>query len=41
VYRSLQFRERSQLFILAHDKTLSVAAMRVNDPDRSPLTTNR
>jgi len=36
VYRPLQFPKRSQLFIGAHDKTLSVA-MRVNNPDRSPF----
>jgi hypothetical protein len=35
----LQFTKRSQLFIGAHDETLSVA-MRVNDPDRALLTIN-
>jgi hypothetical protein len=32
-----QFHERSQHFIGAHDETLSVTAMRVNNPNRSPL----
>src|SRR6184192_357940 len=30
-----------QLFIRTHDESLSVAAMRVNNPDRSPLGINR
>jgi hypothetical protein len=30
----------SQLFICAHDEALSVVAMRVNNPDRSPLAIN-
>jgi len=34
VYRPLQFYERSQFFIGAHDATLSVA-MCVNNQDRS------
>jgi len=36
VNRPFQFHKRSQLFICAHDETVSVA-MRVNDPDRLPL----
>jgi hypothetical protein len=36
VYRPLQFDERSQYFIGAHDETLSVA-MRVHNPDCSSL----
>jgi hypothetical protein len=36
VYRPLQFHERSQLFVAAHDETLSVA-MRVHNPDRLPI----
>jgi predicted metalloprotease len=36
VYRPLQFHKRSQLFVRADDETLSVA-IRVNNPDRSPL----
>jgi hypothetical protein len=36
VYRPLQFHKCSQLFIGAHDETLSVA-MRVSNPDCSPF----
>jgi len=32
-----EFNKSSQLFIGAHDETLSVAAMRVNNPDCSPF----
>jgi hypothetical protein len=32
-----QFQKRSQLFVGVHNKALSVAAMRVSNPDRSPL----
>jgi hypothetical protein len=32
----LRFPKRSQLFIGPHNETLSVVAMRVCDPDRSP-----
>jgi hypothetical protein len=39
VYRSLQFDKRSQLFIGAHDETVSVE-MRVYNPDRSALGIN-
>jgi hypothetical protein len=31
----------SQLFIRTHNETLSVVAMRVSDPDRSPVGINR
>ena len=31
-----EFQKRSQLFIRVHNETLSVVAMRVNNPDRSP-----
>jgi hypothetical protein len=34
----LKFKKRSQLFIRTHNKTLPVAAMRINNPDRSPLS---
>jgi hypothetical protein len=34
--RRFQFKKRRQLFIRSHDETLSVAAMRVSNPDRSP-----
>jgi hypothetical protein len=37
VYRPLQFHKRSQLFIRPHNDALSVAAMRVNNPDCSPV----
>jgi len=40
VYRPLQFQKRSQLFIRTHNVTLSVAAMRVSNPDCSPLGIN-
>jgi hypothetical protein len=33
----LQFHKRRQLFIRTHDETLSVAAMRVSNPDCSPI----
>jgi hypothetical protein len=36
VYRPLQFRKRSQLFVGAHNETLSVS-MCINNPDRSPV----
>jgi hypothetical protein len=39
VYRPLQFQKRSQYFFDADDETLSVA-LRVHNPDRSPLRTN-
>jgi len=35
------FQKRSQLFIGAHNETLSVAAMRVSNPDCSPCRINR
>jgi hypothetical protein len=35
--RRFKFRKRSQLFIGAHDETLSIA-MRVSNPDCSPFT---
>jgi hypothetical protein len=34
---SLKFQKRSQYFIRVHNETFSVAAMRVSNPDRSPL----
>jgi hypothetical protein len=37
----IKFQKRRQLFIRAHNETLSVVAMRVNDPDRSPFGINR
>jgi hypothetical protein len=35
--RSFQFQKRSQFFIRVHNEPLSVAAMRVGNPDDSPL----
>jgi hypothetical protein len=35
--RRLQFQKRRQLFIRAHNETLPVAAMRVSNPDHSPV----
>jgi hypothetical protein len=39
--RRFQFNERRQLFIGSHNEPLSVAAMRVCNPDRSPAGINR
>ncbi len=41
VNRRFKFQKRSQLFIRAHNKTLSIVAMCVGDPDRSPVGINR
>jgi hypothetical protein len=38
--RRFEFYKRSQLFIRVHTETLSVAAMCVSNPDRSPLAIN-
>jgi len=35
--RRFQLQKCSQLFIRTHNETLSAAAMRVSNPDRSPL----
>jgi hypothetical protein len=35
--RQFEFNKRSQLFIRTHNETLSVAAMRVDNPDRSSV----
>jgi hypothetical protein len=37
VYRPFQFQKRSQQFVRADDKTPSVVAVRVNNPDRFAL----
>jgi hypothetical protein len=37
----LKFNENGQLFIRTHNETLSLAAMSVNNPDRSPVGINR
>jgi hypothetical protein len=39
--RRFKFNKRRQLFIRTHNETLSVAAMRVSNPDRSPVGINR
>jgi hypothetical protein len=39
--RKFQFQKRRQLFLGLHDVTLSIAAMRVSNPDRSPVGINR
>jgi hypothetical protein len=39
--RRFEFNKRAQLFIRSHNKTLSVAAMCVRNPDRSPVGINR
>jgi hypothetical protein len=36
-----QFHKRSQLLIRSHNETLPIVAMRVNNPDCSPLRINR
>jgi len=38
--RHFQFQKRSQLFIGTHNEPLSVVAVRVSNPDRSPLGIN-
>ena len=35
--RRFKFQKRSQFFIRTHDVTLTVAAMCISDPDRSPV----
>jgi hypothetical protein len=41
VHRRFQFHQRGQLFIRMHNETLSVVAMCVCNPDRSPVGINR
>jgi hypothetical protein len=41
IYRRFEFQKRSQYFIHTHNETLSVAAMRVRNEDRSPATIHR
>jgi len=36
-----EFDKSRQLFIGSHNETLSVVAMRVSNPDRSPAEINR
>jgi hypothetical protein len=39
--RHFEFQKRSRLFIRTHNETLSVAAVRVSNPDRSSVGINR
>jgi hypothetical protein len=39
--RPFEFEKRGQLFIRMHNETLSVAAMRVHNPDCPPVAINR
>jgi hypothetical protein len=39
--RRFKFQKRSQLFVCTHNETLSVAAMCIRNPHRSPLEINR
>jgi hypothetical protein len=39
--RRFKFEKSPQLFIRPHNETFSVAAMRINNPDRSPVGINR
>jgi hypothetical protein len=39
--REFKFQKRRQLFIRVHNETLSVIAVRVSNPDRSPTGINR
>jgi len=39
--RRVEFEKGGQLFIRTHNETLSVAAMRVNNPDCSPVGIDR
>jgi hypothetical protein len=36
-----KFNKRGQFFIRVHNETLSVVAVRVRNPDRSPVGINR
>jgi hypothetical protein len=39
--RRFEFEKRGQPFIGTHNETLSIAAVRVNNPDSLPLRVNR
>jgi hypothetical protein len=41
MYRPLQFDECSKHFVGKHNKAPSVVAVRVDNPDRSPVGINR
>jgi hypothetical protein len=40
-YRRFEFQKSRQLLIRVHNETLSVVAMCVGNPDRSPVGINR
>jgi len=40
VDRRFKFQKRSQLFIRSDNETLSVAAVRISNPDRSSVAIN-
>jgi hypothetical protein len=40
-HRQFEFHKRRQFFIRTHNETLTVAVMRVDNPDRSPVGINR
>jgi hypothetical protein len=39
--REFKFKKRGQLFIRTHNEALSIVAMRVSNPERSPVEINR
>jgi len=39
--QATELEKRCQLFIRTHDETLSVVAMCIGNPDRSPVGINR
>jgi len=39
-YLTFEFNERTELFVRVHNKAPSVAALCLNNPDRSPLAIN-
>jgi hypothetical protein len=40
VNRRFRLQKRNQLFVRSHNETLSVIAVRVSNPDRSPFGIN-
>jgi hypothetical protein len=38
---TLKFNKRAELFVGMHNKAFSVAALCINNPDRSPVGINR
>jgi hypothetical protein len=39
--RRFEFQKRRQLLIRVHNETLSIVAVRIGNPDRSPVGINR